>query len=48
MPQLIPFYFINEVTFGFIVYIIMIFLFSKYILPKLIRLYLGRTLIVKL
>lgn len=48
MPQLVPFYFINEITFGFIVLIIMIYLFSKYILPKFIRLYLGRTFIIKL
>lgn len=33
MPQLIPFYFINQITFCYILLIIIICLLSKYILP---------------
>lgn len=48
MPQLVPFYFINQVTFTFILLIIMIYMFSKYILPRFVRLFLTRTFISKL
>ena len=48
MPQLVPFYFINEVSFSFILILIMIYLFSKYILPKYIRLFFTRYYIYKL
>jgi F-type H+-transporting ATPase subunit 8 len=33
MPQLIPFYFINQFSFSFLSLIALIFLFSSYILP---------------
>ena len=36
MPQLVP-YFINQVTFAFIILIIMLYLFPKDILPKFVR-----------
>jgi len=48
MPQLVPFYFINQVTFAFILLITMIYLFSKYILPRFVRLFLSRIFISKL
>jgi len=48
MPQLVPFYFINEVTFAFILLILMIYIFSKYILPRFVRLFLSRVFITKL
>jgi len=48
MPQLVPFYFINQVTFAFILLIIMIYFFSKYILPRFVRLFLSRVFITKL
>jgi len=48
MPQLVPFYFINQVTFAFILIIIMIYAFSKYILPRFVRLFLTRIFISKL
>lgn len=48
MPQLVPFYFVNQVTFSFVLLITMIYLFSKYILPKFIRLFLTRIYISKL
>ena len=48
MPQLVPFYFVNQVTFGFATITIMLYLFSKYILPKYLELFLSRTFIHKL
>jgi len=48
MPQLVPFYFINEVTFAFVLLVIMIYVFSKYILPRFVRLFLSRVFISKL
>ena len=48
MPQLVPFYFVNQVTFAFILLVAMIYLFSKYILPIFVRLFLARLFISKL
>jgi F-type H+-transporting ATPase subunit 8 len=48
MPQLVPFYFINQVTFAFILLVIMIYVFSKYILPRFVRLFTSRIFISKL
>ena len=48
MPQLVPFYFVNQVTFTFIILIIMIYIFSKNILPRFVRLFLTRVFISKL
>ena len=48
MPQLVPFYFINEVTFTFAILVITIYMLSKYILPRFVRLFLSRTFISKL
>ena len=48
MPQLIPFYFINEITFAFIIIIITVYILSKYILPRFVRLFLSRVFISKL
>jgi F-type H+-transporting ATPase subunit 8 len=33
MPQLIPFYFLNQLSFAFLTLITLIYIFSKYILP---------------
>ena len=48
MPQLVPFYFINQVTFAFILLVIMIYVFSKYILSRFVRLFVSRVFISKL
>lgn len=48
MPQLIPFYFVNQVIFTFVILIIMIYIFSKNILPRFVRLFLTRIFISKL
>jgi len=48
MPQLVPFYFLNEVIFTFTIITIILYLSSKYILPRFVRLFLSRTFISKL
>ena len=48
MPQLVPFYFVNEVTFAFTILPLLIYVFSKYILPKNLRLYAARLFTSKL
>ena len=48
MPQLVPFYFINQVTFAFILLVVMIYVFSKYVLPRFVRLFTSRIFISKL
>ena len=47
MPQLIPFYFFNQILFSFIVLFTIVFIFSKYVLPQftfqqVIRLYITK------
>ena len=48
MPQLIPFFFMNEVTTAFIVIPSLIYVFSKYILPQQVRMKAARLFISKL
>ncbi len=48
MPQLVPFYFINQTVFTFIFLVIIIYLLSKYILPRFVRLFITRIFIKKL
>lgn len=48
MPQLVPFYFVNEVLFTFIIITGAIFFLSKWILPRTVRLFLARILINKI
>ena len=47
MPQLIPFYFVNQLSYSFLVLIVLIYILSKYILPsytlqQVIRLYIKK------
>lgn len=47
MPQLIPFYFLNQLLFSFLVFFITLYILSKYILPlftfqKVIRMYITK------
>ena len=42
MPQLIPFFFINEVTFNFLILTIIIYTFTKFLLPRFVRLFKTR------
>ena len=42
MPQLVPFYFVNEIVFTFVILTITVYMLSKYILPRFVRLFKGR------
>ena len=47
MPQLIPFYFLNQLSFPFLTLFALIYLFSKYVLPlftfqQVIRMYITK------
>jgi len=47
MPQLMPFYFVNQISFTFLTLLILIYVFSKYILPSMayqqvVRLYITK------
>jgi F-type H+-transporting ATPase subunit 8 len=48
MPQLVPFYFINQVTFAFTFLIVILYILSKYVLPRFVRLFVSRMFISKL
>jgi F-type H+-transporting ATPase subunit 8 len=48
MPQLIPFYFLNQLSFSFLTLLALIFVFSKYILPLFTLQQVTRMYIVKL
>ena len=47
MPQLIPFYFVNQISFTFLTLLALVYLFSKYILPlftyqQVVRMYITK------
>ncbi|KAF2125648.1 hypothetical protein P153DRAFT_90845 [Dothidotthia symphoricarpi CBS 119687] len=48
MPQLIPFFFVNETTVAFVLLPSLIYIMSKYILPQRVRLFAARLFISKL
>ncbi len=48
MPQLVPFYFMNEVVFAFSIIVIVHYILSKYVLPRIINLFLSRLFTVLL
>ncbi|KAF2637293.1 hypothetical protein P280DRAFT_472450 [Massarina eburnea CBS 473.64] len=48
MPQLIPFFFVNETTMAFVLLPSFIYILSKYILPQRLRLFAARLFISKL
>nr|YP_010262627.1 ATP synthase subunit 8 [Gyalideopsis ozarkensis]UIX51990.1 ATP synthase subunit 8 [Gyalideopsis ozarkensis] len=48
MPQLVPFFFLNQVIFTFVLLVILIYGFSKYILPKFVTLFMSRVSLTKL
>lgn len=47
MPQLVPFYFMNEVVFAFTIIVLVHYVFSKYILPGVVYLFISRIFIVE-
>ena len=48
MPQLVPFFFVNQVVFTFVILTVLIYAFTKYILPKFVRIFISRIYINKL
>nr|YP_006460464.1 putative ATP synthase, subunit 8 [Lachancea kluyveri]CCG06534.1 putative ATP synthase, subunit 8 [Lachancea kluyveri]CCG06542.1 putative ATP synthase, subunit 8 [Lachancea kluyveri]CCG06550.1 putative ATP synthase, subunit 8 [Lachancea kluyveri]CCG55091.1 putative ATP synthase, subunit 8 [Lachancea kluyveri]CCG55099.1 putative ATP synthase, subunit 8 [Lachancea kluyveri] len=48
MPQLVPFYFLNQLTYGFLLITVLLVLFAQFFLPKILRLYVSRLFISKL
>lgn len=48
MPQLVPFFFVNQVLFAFVILIVLIYMFTKYVLPKFVRIFISRIYINKL
>lgn len=48
MPQLVPFYFLNLLTFGIIAIAVLLYVVSTIILPNILRLLVARILIAKL
>ena len=48
MPQLTPFYYMNEIVFAFSIIVILLYILSKYILPRIVRLFLSRMFINKI
>ncbi|AMD23031.1 HMI005Wp (mitochondrion) [Eremothecium sinecaudum] len=48
MPQLVPFYFMNQLFYGFLTLSLILITVSQYILPTIIKLYVSRLLITKL
>lgn len=48
MPQLLPFYFVNQLSFTFLILLVMIYLMSKYILPNYLMSQVVRSYISKI
>ena len=47
MPQLIPFFYINQLSFSFLTLLILVYVFSKFILPlftfqQVVRMYITK------
>jgi len=42
MPQLVPFFFIHQIVLVFLALALLLSLFSKYILPNILSIQLGR------
>jgi F-type H+-transporting ATPase subunit 8 len=48
MPQLVPFYYMNEVFFTFVVIVGILYILSNYVLPRIVRLFISRLFIDKI
>ena len=48
MPQLTPFYYMNEIMFAFGAITLILYILSKYILPRIVRLFISRMYISKI
>jgi len=42
MPQLTPFYFVNQMSFTLFILLALVFILSKYILPNFVYLFVTR------
>lgn len=42
MPQLVPFFFVNQIAYNFLFLVIIVYLFTKYFLPRFVRLFKAR------
>nr|YP_003204922.1 ATP synthase subunit 8 [Millerozyma farinosa]CAY39292.1 ATP synthase, subunit 8 [Millerozyma farinosa] len=47
MPQLVPFYFLNTLTFGITAISFIVYYSSTFILPNMTRTYMSRTIVTK-
>lgn len=45
MPQLVPFYYMNEVFFTFVLIVGILYILSNYVLPRIVRLFISRVFI---
>jgi F-type H+-transporting ATPase subunit 8 len=48
MPQLVPFFFLNQIFYGYIVLFVVLLLVSSIILPYILKVSIIRNLIVRL
>jgi len=48
MPQLVPFYYMNEIVFSFGLIVFILYILSKFILPRIVRLFVSRVFINKI
>ena len=48
MPQMVPFYFMNQLTYGLLFIVVLLTLLSTIFLPMILRLYVSRLFISKL
>jgi len=48
MPQLLPFFFVNQISFAFVGLFVMIYIMSRYVLPAFLELFVTRMYITKL
>lgn len=48
MPQLLPFYFVNQLSFALLGLFIVVYVMSKFILPAFTELFVARMYITKL
>nr|AFV57337.1 ATP synthase subunit 8 [Pneumocystis jirovecii]AWB97801.1 ATP synthase F0 subunit 8 [Pneumocystis jirovecii]AWB97817.1 ATP synthase F0 subunit 8 [Pneumocystis jirovecii]AWB97832.1 ATP synthase F0 subunit 8 [Pneumocystis jirovecii]AWB97847.1 ATP synthase F0 subunit 8 [Pneumocystis jirovecii] len=39
MPQLVPFYFVNQVLFGFVSIFLVTYFFAKWVLPRQLQVF---------
>ena len=48
MPQLLPFYFVNQITFALVALFTITYVMSVYVLPYFVQLFVTRVYITKL